>query len=539
MLGWMVLGGVLLGASYPPLPLGILAIVALVPLFLVLEKTESYWRAIRYAYGYFFIFNLITLYWPGGFVHAKDIFLMLAGLALIVFHPIFFLITIPPLILIKKRFGYNAAILTFPFIWVSFEYLHSISEYSFPWVLLGSTQSYNLATIQFATFAGVYGISFWLVCINVAFYLLYSAVMRKPKGISPSFALLGIAGIILLHVIPQLYGSNVLRQRENAPHTEAKPLTVALIQPNIDPFDKWTCPPEQQIFILDSMTVQAAKTGAGLIIWPETAIPTYVLHPLHEFEFVRIRRMVDTLGINLLTGVPDIYYYPDDSIAPKSAMVSVSGKKYDSYNSTILLTHGSDVVQKYHKIRLVPYAERVPYSEILSFMNAMKWNFGLGGWGIGKDTTIFRFKDSSGTEYRFSNAICYESIYPGFVASFVRKGAEFVTVTTNDSWWGNTSGAYQHKQLAVLRAVENRRWVVQCSNGGISFFVDPNGYIYEASTFNTRAIVTGTIQPSTEMTFYTLHGDWFAESCLILCACFIAAAAGKKTYQSIRSRDDV
>jgi apolipoprotein N-acyltransferase len=539
LLGWMFLGGVMLGASFPPLPFGVLAIIAFVPLFLILEETEGYWRSIRYAYGFFFVFNLITLYWPGGFVHAKDIFLMLAGLAVIVFHPVFFLIAILPFVYIKKRFGVNAAVLTFPFVWVSFEYLHSLSEYSFPWLLLGSTQTYNLSAIQFASITGVYGISFWLICINVAFYLLYVSVIRRAKGIRSAFALISLAAIIVIHVLPQVYGLFALAQRDKPSHASTRPITIALVQPNIDPFDKWTYPPEEQVVILDSMTVQAAKSGARLVVWPETAIPTYLLHPLHGVEFARIRRMVDTLGINLLTGVPDIHYYPDDSTAPKSAMVSVSGKRFDSYNSTILLTHGSDSVQKYHKIHLVPYAERVPYSELLSFMNAMKWNFGLGGWGIGRDTTIFQFPDSSGANYRFSNAICFESIYPGFVAAFVRKGAEFITVITNDSWWGNTSGVYQHKQLAVLRAVENRRWVVQCSNGGVSCFVDPYGYIYETSKFNTRCISVGTIQPIQEMTFYTLHGDWFAEICLVLSVCFLAAAAGKKTYDSIRSRDNL
>jgi len=342
-----------------------------------------------------------------------------------------------------------------------------------------------------------------------------------------------------LHVAPQVYGTIVLNNAERTADKSSESLTIALVQPNIDPFDKWTCPPEEQIRIQDSMTVYAAKQGVNLVIWPETAIPTYILHPLHANEFRKIRRIVDTLGVNLLSGIPDIYYYPEGNTIPKSAMKSVGGRSYDSYNSTMLLTPGSEFIQKYHKIHLVPFAERVPYSELLSFMNAMKWNFGLGGWGIGRDTTIFHIQDKRGREYHFSNAICFESIYPGFVAEFVKKGAEFITVTTNDSWWGNTSGVYQHQQLAVLRAVENRRWVVQCSNGGISCFVDPLGYISHGSTFNTRNVVIGKIQPSDEMTFYTLHGDWFAEACLMISACFIVAAAGKKMYLSIRARDSV
>ena len=112
----------------------------------------------------------------------------------------------------------------------------------------------------------------------------------------------------------------------------------------------------------------------------------------------------------------------------------------------MLLQPGDPEIQKYAKMILVPFAERVPFSEALSFLNAMQWNFGLGGWGMGGEKTVFHLKekgiaDDSSKRFQFSNFICYESVYPGFVASFVREGAEFLTVITNDSWWGNTSCA--------------------------------------------------------------------------------------------------
>ena len=80
---------------------------------------------------------------------------------------------------------------------------------------------------------------------------------------------------------------------------------------------------------------------------------------------------------------------------------------------------------------------------------------GIGGWQIGPRQTIFTER-RTGT--RFCALICYESVYPGFVASFVRSGAEFISIITIDSWWAKMSGAYQHHQFAIFRAVENRRW---------------------------------------------------------------------------------
>jgi apolipoprotein N-acyltransferase len=239
----------------------------------------------------------------------------------------------------------------------------------------------------------------------------------------------------------------------------------------------------------------------------------------------------------LFTGVPDIRYYQPGEIIPGSSKVAANGQRYETFNSSMLLQPNVAEIQKYAKILLVPFAERVPFSEELSFLNAMKWNFGLGGWGIGRDTTVFQFHAKNIPEVRFSNMICYESVYPGFVASFVRKGAQFLTVITNDSWWGNTSGARQHEQYAVVRAVENRRWIARCANGGISCFIDPFGHTMQPTEMYTQSTIVENIELRNDLTFYSRHGDWLAESCLVLSLFFLTAAFGKKVYYNIRSKE--
>ncbi len=120
--------------------------------------------------------------------------------------------------------------------------------------------------------------------------------------------------------------------------------------------------------------------------------------------------------------------------------------------------------------------------------------------------------------------VCYESIFPEFVSSFVNRGAEFLVFITNDSWWGNTSGARQHCQFAVLRAIENRRWVVRCANGGISCFIDPFGRIIDKTQMYTEASITGSIEPRTELTFYSRHGDWLPRIAAIVAAFMIGGS---------------
>ncbi len=529
-----LLSGLLLGLSYPPIPAGILAAVAFVPLFVALRPVDRYWPALRISYLAFLALNVVTLYWTGGFSHGQDLYMMVAGVLLLLVHPFFFYPPVAAWVFIRRRFGFRTSLLMFPFLWVSFEYLHASTQIGFPWLTLGNTQTYDRTLIQFIALTGVYGLSFWLLWLNVLAYLLYDGfIARRWRPLSRQGLVL-LGAIAVLYVLPRIYGLVVLREEPARPATEVR---VGIVQPDIDPFEKWEGNAAKQLEALQSLTSSFARARAELVLWPETAVPFFVLAPQNFMTLESIRRQVDTLGISLLTGIPDIRFYRSDEPFPKSSKTGRDGRRYDTFNSSMLLQPHDSSVQRYAKIILVPFAERVPFSEALSFLNAMQWNFGLGGWGIGADTTVFHFRTAAADTVTFSNMICYESMYPSLVAAFVRKGASFLTVITNDSWWGRTSGAYQHERAAVLRAVENRRWIVQCANGGISCVVDPYGTIVESTGMFERTTRTWSVEPLSALTPYTRLGDWFADLCTMLGAFFLAATCGKIVYTRIRNRD--
>lgn len=528
-----LLSGAMLGASFPPLHTGLFAAIGLVPLLVLLKSVDRYGVALRCSYLAFFVFNLIALYWTGGFVHAKDSYMMVAGGLLILVHPFFFFVPVACFVFFRRRFGFNAALVAFPFFWTSFEFLHSLSEIAFPWLALGNSQTYDLPAIQFASITGVLGVSLWLVILNVILFRLYEGLTSRPRRAQA--VALPAALFIVLFVAPRIWGGAILPSTIGSPDAA---LRLAMVQPNSDPFEKWQSSGEEELATLERLTRDIPQASADLIVWPETAVPFFVLHPANARFLQAIRSEIDSLGMPLLTGIPDITYYPATSVAPKSSKLSPSGERYDTYNSSMLIEPHRMEIQKYAKIILVPFAERVPYSEQLSFLNAMQWNFGLGGWGIGRDTTVFHFTTRTGATDRFSNMICYESIYPGYVSSFVRKGAEFLTVITNDSWWGNTSGTYQHAQFGVLRAIENRRWIAQCANGGISCIIDPWGRTIESTRMFTQTVLVGRVDPRTELTFYTEHGEWLGELCSVIAAFFLATAGGKGLYFRIRKSQE-
>jgi apolipoprotein N-acyltransferase len=131
------------------------------------------------------------------------------------------------------------------------------------------------------------------------------------------------------------------------------------------------------------------------------------------------------------------------------------------------------------------------------------------------------------TGARFNTLICYESTYPGFVATFVRKGAEFITLITIDSWWDHMSGAYQHQQMAIFRAIENRRWIARCAVGGISCYIDPYGRVYDATELFTQSVLCRQIERRAGLSFYTRHGDWLGDISFWVALILVAAAMGQ------------
>lgn len=531
----LVLSGVMLGFSFPPFHTGVFAAFAFVPLFIVFEEMRSIGKSFRASYVAFFVFSFLSLWWVGGFIHGKDLYLMMAGTSLLIAHPLFMFVPIIFFTLIHRYSNYTAAVLSFPFIWTAFEYLHSITQFAFPWLCLGNTQTYDLSAIQFASYTGVYGVSFWLLCINVVAYFLYKKLATNAWQPLSRQSIAAMFVIIVIYFLPKFYGNIVLQQKETS--RGGKSVYVGIVQPNIDPFEKWQGHAEQQLAVLRDMTLQFSGRGIDLAVWPETAIPFFIFTSKHQHMLQQLRDLVDSINVSLFSGVPDFIYYTDPGEAPKSSrVVQETGQRYDYFNSSMLLQPRDPQVQKYAKMILVPFSERVPYAELFTFFPWLQWGFGLGGWAIGKDTTVFRLRTLDSSEVRFSNLICYESIYPGFVAQFVRRGAQFLTIITNDSWWDDTFGPYQHQQYAVMRAIENRRWVARCANGGISCFIDPFGNIIQATKMLARTTLIGEIQTNDERTFYSNHGDVFAQLCMIVSGLVVATAFGRKFYNVYRTR---
>ena len=491
-----ILSGVLLGLSYPPIPLQFLSFFAFIPFFFVMEKRETLSSLNRFTYFTLFLFNLITLYWVGSWTKEADTFLMISGAALLFFNPLFYLIVPTLYHFSKKSFGKKIALFLFPFYWVTFEYLYSLTDARFPWLTLGNCLPYFNTFIQIADIIGAYGLSLIILFINILLYLSIKD-LSVTKKIKNAFAITAVA----IFFVVMMYGTIRLNNFSISENN----IRVGLIQPNLNPWDKWKAGNlNEQIDQYLDLSQRAVNQGAKLLVWPESALPVYLLSGNYNNEVTRIHQFVTSNNIDLMTGMPDVNFYFSGKESPKDAKETKSGTLYTSYNSILLFTPNSFNVQKYGKIKLVPFGEHVPFVEQLPFLgDFIKWEVGISSWNVGRDQTVFNLRDINNFPLKVGGVVCIESIYPDFVAGFVQRGANLIVVVTNDSWYGYSSGPFQHNEISVLRAVENRRSVVRAANGGVSCIIDPLGRTISSTKLFTKDILVGNVVIRDGLTIYS------------------------------------
>lgn len=495
----LILSGIVLGISFPPFPFPItlLIFIGLIPYFIVLQKRTTLASISKATFLFSFFFSVTTIYWVGSWSSETDPYLMLAGAALLFAYPSVMLIPSTLYYLVKKVFSKFDTLWLFPIFWVTLEYLLTLTDLRFPWVLLGHGLAKFNWFIQGADVIGTNGLSLAAAYINVLLYKSFFEKRSKEKiNWKPTLVAIAIFLCLLIYGIFKVSSFEISKRTSK----------VGIVQPDLNPWDKWSTGNLGQLtnqYL--ALSQQCVNEGAEIILWPETALPVYAFGGTYATVENAIFNFLDTNKVSLLTGMPDIVYYFDQNKIPEDAKYSKQGNYYyTTYNAVLGLNSGSRQIQRYGKMKLVPLGEKVPFADQLTFLgDIFKWGVGITGWNIGKDTTVFKIYNNDLDTVKVGGLVCYESVDPVFVTAFVQKGAELITVVTNDSWYGKSSGPYQHKDFAMLRAVENRRSVVRCANGGISCIINAKGEILSETELYTRTTLVGEVPLQNEKTFYS------------------------------------
>ena len=493
-----VASGLALGLAFPKFDYGLLAWIAFVPLFYVLEG-ENLRRVFGWAWLQGFASYIGSLYWIPIPLH--DFADVQMGLAILPMLLLAGIVAIDTAVAIwagelAARRTRIPAVLTMPIAWTAVEWVRTYFPVGFPWNLVGYTAYRNLELIQFAEFTGVYGVSALIVFFNAVVYLV---IFRRGTS---RLQTISLSSLTVMMVALVAFGAWRIANLKNAPAEGT--LKVAMVQANIPQSLKWD--PKflpQSYGVYQEETTNAAKRGADLITWPEAAAAFLFLpddrYPAALAEDSAYRQKLLTMAQNI--GVPILFGAP--------ALAQLDGQ-LGFYNRAYLVSAKGEVVAHYDKMQLVPFGEYVPARSILGFFvnRVVK---GLGDMVPGDQQTLFSVKGA-----KLGVLICYESIFPDFTRREVNLGANILVNITNDAWYGESSAPFQVLAMAAMRSVETKVPMVRTANTGISALIEPSGRITNRTPLFKRGTEIVDVSFRPVRTVYTMVGDLFAEICVVL-----------------------
>lgn len=501
-----LLSAFLLWLAWPPHAwLAPLLLVALVPLFIALKKTiatssaKTGKKVFLTAGLTFLVWNTASIYWVYNALHAFNGAFVSLLVSLIPFGLGALLMTFAFWLYYQLKTRTNSIIAYIGLVcfYIAMEYLHQSWDLAFPWMTLGNGFASTHQLVQWYEYTGVYGGSLWILISNILAFETYEAIVNKQAKV----VRLGIAWLVGIG-FPIGFSIYTYTNYQE----KSVPVNVVVVQPNIDPYEKLGhIPSNEQLQILSKLSDSMGQVNTEYFIWPETALPNYA-------DEDRIRSNADFLQAQaflnkykngtLITGIESVRFYNNKQTL--SAKPNPNGGFYDNYNSAIQIENSAQV-QFYHKSKLVPGAEKMPFPKALSFLAPVFDGLGgsVSGWGWQENPGVFYSQSGVGV----APVICYESLWGNWIGESVKNGAQFIAIVTNDGWWGNTSGKDQHLLYAKLRAIETRRWVARSANTGISAFINQRGDVVQQTKWWTRTALKQDINLNDNITTYVNYGD--------------------------------
>ncbi len=506
--------GLLLALSWPARGFPFLAFVAFIPMFLLedhfLVNRKNYRSIVflLYAWFGFFVFNLLTTWWI--------MFATLPGMVVAVVLNSFFMAIPWWLMHLGRRLvpGRQGSV-SVVFFWLSFEFLHGSWELSWSWLDIGNVFAAYPAWVQWYQAIGTAGGAIWVLVVNLMLFIalkqyLNIGCLKRIGSWSLGFAVIAL-------VVPSIISLNLWYNYDETDH----PVHVVIIQPAEDPYEEAVSNREVQERIDKMIDLANSRLTpeTRFVVAPEAANPRGIW--MHEAEsnlaVQRIREHVDEHpGIVWVMGSFTYELFePDAALPPEARPLANSGRHYVAYNSVVMIEEGRPL-QYYHKSKLVPGIERMPYFNILKPVGQIVDAFGgiAGSLGVQEDRSILQTKNNEFV----GAAVCYESIYGDFMKGYIHNAAHLLFIVTNDGWWRNTPGYRQHNQYARLRAIEMRRSIARSASTGISSFINQRGEIIESTQWWEETAISAEINMSRKMTPFAASGNFLGRMSLFISA---------------------
>lgn len=520
--GLSLLSGLLLSLAWPSNGFAPLTLIALVPLFLAEDfvlrqqieqstkdkKNRTKYHIFGYSYLCFLVWNALTTWWIW---HSTPAAVLAITLNALLMASVFTLFHYSCRHLFRKDTRW---FLLFVY-WIGFEYFHHNWDISWPWLTLGNVFANFPQLVQWYEITGVLGGSLWILACNVLLTYCLKAWMARKKAGKKQPVGIAIACLSLI-LLPML--ASLVRYQTYSPQGE--PVEVVVVQPNIDPYtEQFNLSAHEAAKRMLNLTEQQISAQTRFIVTPESMLQEHVWEDEINYcpSVIQIQNFLQSWPqAQLIAGISTYSHVkPEDSaqtgVRRLRHMSDPFLKFYRAHNTVIVINKGYNTpIPLYHKSKLTPGVELMPFTKQLRFLERLALDMGGTTGSLGTDPEPIVFGDS----IKFSDIICYESVFGDYVAWNVRKGAQLLFVSTNDGWWKDSPGHRQHAAYARLRAVENRRDIARSANTGTSCFIDQKGRVFQKTEYNEPDCIKQTLSANTRLTFYSRYGD-------ILGRCFL------------------
>ena len=504
--------GLLLALAFSTHATGWLVWFALVPWFYVLYRRPlSLRQTLLYSWFFGMGFSIGTLHWLKelhpltwlpGVTESSSLMIVYGGIWGISLVVSLWSVLLGAILHFLKPTGY-LRILYPALLWMFIEQGQALGDISLPWARLAMSQYQNLWLLQIIPHTGQLVISGLIVAFNAAIlcFLLDFVPDPKPKPYwhyQGFRALMFVATLISANLY---YGHYVLSSQPEVEIVGKEDYFLAVVQGNIPQGQKWSTADEywkninEIEAIYEDLSRQVLKRKErkqpGLLIWPESALPVVLRKiPMYQEHFKDLARRGN---IHFLSGIFD---------QPEQDQI---------YNGAVLVEPNGKMDQWYYKRQLVPFGEYFPYRKTLDSIPLVgalvnKINPMHSDTEKGKSPALFQTALG-----KIGTLICFESVYPKVARESALAGADVLVIITNDGWYRDAIALYQHLGHAVLRALENNRYVLRAGNTGISAFIDNHGRIIQQS-LPMEAIALSQELPKeafdNPQSLYTHYGDW-------------------------------
>ncbi len=441
---------------------------------------------IGWSFG--FGFFLAGLYWIGAafLVEAEQfaVFLPLAIVALPAGLALFYGGAVALAWVFWSQGG--ARIFALAFAFAGADWLRGHILTGFPWNLIGHSLTGYMPLIQGVAYIGAYGMTLLAVVICASPATLGTPDPGKGQSrlVMPVLGLILFVALILVGVQRTARGPDQLAMVPD--------VRLRIVQPNVAQEDKWQLENRSRIFA-DLVNLSDRATSPGIsgvrdvthVIWPETA-PPFLLDETPEALSAIAAMLPD--GTGLVTGA--IRREPSGSDTQRV------------FNSILVVDSNADILDRYDKVRLVPFGEYLPFRSLLQWLGFEQLTRVRTGFSTGSAGALL---DVPGLPPALP-LICYEVIFGGQIVDPARRPGVILNVT-NDAWFGISTGPYQHLQQARIRAVEEGVPLVRAANTGISAIVDPFGRVLQSLPLGIAGVIDTGLPEALPPTIYARYGD--------------------------------